>query len=510
MRALLSLLFLLGISPLLLAQVGSSEGLSLRVESYYGEDAQEESNIRMPDYLMEAVNLLQEYIRIESVTGNEKAAGQFLANYCASKGLAIEIFSDEQGAYNFAASIFPLDLKKPNIIFLNHIDVVPVNEEEWSVPAFEGLIMDDYIYGRGALDAKGLAVMQLAALLEIQERMYEDNLPYNVTLLALSNEEAGGDLGAAMVVEKFLERLNPVLVLGEGGSGLSGILPSKPDAEVYAVSLAEKSNMWVKLEVVDNTFGHGATPALEYANSIMIGALGRIQNRKLKLEFNRSNRLMFRKLGKAEGGVTGFFIRKINWWVLTPFVKNYVKKEPLYLSLVTNSITVTNMYNPPGPPNQIASTSVAFLDCRLLPGVNRKSFLRYLDRLIDDERITVEVVNESPNAEASKTGKYYDLLEESIKTFDPDAYMLPILFPAGSDNNFFRKEGIPVYGFIPSILEEDQINSVHGVDERISIKDLENGINIYTTFLEKTMKIKPKRKKFRALVKKTVFRKSAD
>jgi carboxypeptidase PM20D1 len=481
-------------------QIINENAISARIEDY-SEEPEEKNQEGIPTFLIEAVSVLQDYLRIESITGNEQAAGRFFADFCAQKDLSVEIFSDEQGKFNFAASLFPLELRKPNIIFLSHIDVVPVNEQEWSVDPFQGIIQDEYIYGRGALDSKGLAVMQLMALLEIQERIYEENLPYNVTILAVSNEEAGGELGAAYVVDNFLERLNPVLVLGEGGSGIKGALPSKPHAEVYAVSLAEKSNMWIKLEVVDNTFGHGATPALEYANSIMIGALGRIQNRKLQLEFNKSNRLMFRKIGKAEGGIRGFFIRNINWPILAPFVKNYVKSDPLYLSLLTNSITVTNMYNPPGPPNQIASTSIAFIDCRLLPGVNRKTFLKKLDKLIDDDRITVEVINESPNAEASKAEKYYDLLEASIKEFDPDAYMVPILFPAGSDNNFFRKEDIPVFGFIPAILTEDQINSVHGIDEKLSIRDLENGINIYTTFLEKAMKIKPKRKKLRTLVK---------
>ena len=35
-----------------------------------------------------------------------------------------------------------------------HIDVVPVEEESWDVPPFEGRLVDGFIYGRGTLDDK--------------------------------------------------------------------------------------------------------------------------------------------------------------------------------------------------------------------------------------------------------------------------------------------------------------------------------------------------------------------
>lgn len=443
--------------------------------------------------LHQAADFLSNYIKYESVTGYEGAAGKYFSDYCSDKGLHINYFSVKDDSYNFSASLFPLSLKKPNIILLSHIDVVPAGDTiDWKHHPFSGAVIGDQIWGRGALDCKGLAAMQMMALLEIKEKYANEDLPYNITLLVVSNEEDNGLKGSQIIANNFLDVLNPAVVLGEGGSGMKGVLSSKPDADVYGISIAEKVNLWVKLELKQISNGHGATPSLNYANKVMIGALNRLNNSKVKLKFNKSNRLMFRKLGKAEGGIRGLFIRKINWDILTPFVKKYVKSDPLYLSLVTNTITVTNLFNPPGPPNQVADFSVAYLDCRLLPGTNKKAFLRHIKRVLDEPSISISVIGESPDNDPTKPDHSYKALEKAILTENPNAHTIPILFPATTDNSFFRAKNIPVYGIIPAVLDLSTIQSIHSVNEKISFKELESGIKIYSLFLENMMQSKPK------------------
>jgi acetylornithine deacetylase/succinyl-diaminopimelate desuccinylase-like protein len=451
----------------------------------------EPDTLSLNKIMEEAGSFLTTYIQKESITGKEGAAGLYFSEYCQSKGLHMNYFSVKEDSYNFSASLYPLSLGKPNIVFLSHIDVVTPGEIElWDHPPFSGTLEDGYIWGRGAVDSKGLAAMQLMALLNIKERNVFKDLPYNITLLVVSNEESGGLKGSKIIADHFLDYLNPVVILGEGGSGMSGVISSKPEADVYGISIAEKTNLWLKLELNQLTNGHGATPSLNYANKSMISALNRLNNRKVKLKFNRSNRLMFRKVGQLEGGIRGFFIRKINWGILTPFVKNYIKSDPLFLSLLTNTVTVTNLFNPPGPPNKIADQSVAILDCRLLPGTNKKAFIRQIKKLIKEPSITVSIIDESPESEATRPDHFYKALEKAIASYDPTAYSVPILFPATSDNNYFRSKNIPVYGLIPAVLNEESIQSIHSINERISLKELESGIYIYTKFLQNMMQQK--------------------
>ncbi|MGK7396962.1 MAG: M20/M25/M40 family metallo-hydrolase [Candidatus Cyclobacteriaceae bacterium M3_2C_046] len=454
--------------------------------SWANNDTQRKPQASAPN-LNQAITLLADYLKIPSVTGNEQAAGKFLADYCQSAGLFVEHFSQEKNSYNFAASIYPLAIGKPNIIFHNHIDVVASGDtSKWDYPAFDGYVSDSVIWGRGAIDCKGLAVMQLMAILDFKQTLQDRVLPFNVTMLSVSNEETGGALGSEMVIDQYLDYLKPAVVLGEGGSGLKDVLLSKPQETVYGISIAEKSNLWLELKLKENSFGHGATPANSYANKSMIQALNRLYNSKTKLKFDRANKLMFKKLGQAEGGIKGFFLKNLNWAILAPLVKPHIKKNPLFKSLLTNTFTLTNLNNPPGPPNKISNESTAVLDCRLLPGTNPKAFIRKIKNIIDEPKIEVEIIGQGPNGGSTKPGFFYEALEKALKTynFGENIHVIPFLFPASSDNAYFREQGIPTYGFMPAILSQEEIKSVHNENERISIKALNSGIVVFNLMLQ--------------------------
>jgi acetylornithine deacetylase/succinyl-diaminopimelate desuccinylase-like protein len=362
---------------------------------------------------------------------------------------------------------------------------VPAEDiEAWKYGPFSGYFDGKYIYGRGALDCKGLAVMQLKALLLFKKLHPAIEIPFNITVLFLSGEELGGRTGAYYVLQHHLEQLNAVAVLGEGGAGYRNVLKSKPEKIVFGVSVAEKQSLWLKLKVINDDGGHGAAPTRNYANLQLISALNNLNNRKVLLLFNRSTRLMFKKLGKAEGGLRGFLIRNINWSILAPFVRKQIEREPLMSSLLTNTVTVTKINNPPGPPNQISNEATAILDCRLVPGTSAKSFLRYIERKLDNKNIQVSVISKSPEAKPSKLNEVYDALEGAILNEFPEAETIPFLFPATSDNSTFRSYDIPAYGLIPAIVDNSDINSIHSHNERISTQVLASGIKVYYQFMK--------------------------
>jgi len=434
----------------------------------------------------ETIDLLTHYIQKSSVSGDEKEAGIFLRDYIENEtDLHLRIFSDDPDRYNLSASLFPLALNKPNIILQNHIDVVPAGSiKAWKYGPYSGYYDGTHIHGRGALDCKGLAIMQLKALMLFKEHHPDQDFPFNVTVLFLSGEEVGGKNGAHFMVQNYLEDLNAAAVLGEGGAGYKNVLSSNPDKVVFGVSVAEKQSLWLQLKVINNQMGHGAAPSNNYANLQLINSLNKLTNRKVLLLFNRSTRLMFKKLGRAEGGVRGFFIRNINWAILAPFVRKQIENEPFLSSLLTNTITVTNIQNPPGPPNQISNYATATLDCRLVPGTSSKNFIKYIERKLDNENIEVSIISKSPEAKPSKTNKIYDALAASIAGEFPEAETIPFLFPATSDNSVFRSYGIPSYGLIPAVIDEEDINSIHNDNERISTRALGDGIKVYYGFME--------------------------
>jgi len=435
--------------------------------------------------LNQSIDLLSAYIQRESVSGNEKEAGIFIEDYILTTDLHLRVFSNFPDNYNLSASLYPLSSQKPNIILQSHIDVVPVeNLDDWEHDPYSGHFDGEYIHGRGSLDAKGLGVMQLKALEAFKNDYDSAELPFNVTVLFVSGEETGGDNGARYIMENFEEELNAAVVLGEGGAGYQNVLKNKPNQVVFGVSIAEKQSLWLQLKINTNSAGHGAAPSKDYANIQLISSLNNLTNRKVLLLFNRSTRQMFRRLGRAEGGLRGFFIRNINWSILAPVVRKQIEKEPFLSSLLTNTVTVTNIYNPPGPPNQISNSATAVLDCRLVPGTSTKSFIRYIERKLDNDNIKISVISESPEAQPSRLNKYYKALEDAIATSYPDAETIPFLFPATSDNSLFRSYDIPSYGLIPAVVTEKDINSIHSNNERMSLEVLKSGIGIYYNFLK--------------------------
>ncbi|MES2838118.1 MAG: M20/M25/M40 family metallo-hydrolase [Bacteroidota bacterium] len=433
---------------------------------------------------------LSKIIQFPSVSYNEKQLKDFLMYYSCEKQLYVEDFSINDSTHNFCASIYPLSSNKPNIVFLNHIDVVSEGEKtEWQEPPFAGNIVKDTIWGRGALDAKGLLAMQLFSILQWKDSAEKRELPFNVSLLSVCGEEIGGENGAQIVTNNFIKQLNAVVMFGEGGSGIDSIIPSQPNKTVFGVSVAEKSSLWLKLIVTRKTFGHGSVPPSIYANKRMLRVLIKILDDKKKWRFNKLNRAMFKKLGELEGGYKGFVIKHINWWIFQPFVAKHLNEGGDFHILIENTITVTKIGNKGiVADNQIANNAFAVLDCRLLPEMSPEKFLKKIKR-IAGRNAEIEIIDQSPSALPSPITKHYEAFCESLEQNNNNATTSPILFPATTDNNFFRNKGIPVYGCMPIKLSKKMMESIHNTNEHLPVKDLHKGIKVYSDYLDRMMKM---------------------
>lgn len=428
--------------------------------------------------------LLSEYLSIESVTGNEREAGMFLAQTCKDMGLHVEVFTNDIDTFNFAASLYPLEMNKPNVILLNHIDVVPAeNPELWTHPPFSGAIEDGYIWGRGAIDMKGMAIMQLMAMNNFIEKSKEHDFPYNITMLSVSGEETGGFTGAKVVKERYLDKLNPLVVYGEGGTGLPGVLSEEFDRKLFGISVATKRVLWLKLTLKMNTSGHGSVPPRSYAVQEMINALDRViwHNNNRSAKFSKTTYSMFRELGKLESGILGIALRNIR--LLKPLAIPILKSDEIMHSLFSNTITITGINTPVEPPNQISQEVISILDCRLLPDVDTDEFIKHLKFYLKNNDIEIEVIQYGKTASPTKPDEHYYKLSDALKEVYKTAEVIPILFPASNDNTYFRAKGIPAYGLLPVFMSLELLETIHSIDERLPVKRLEEGINVYTELI---------------------------
>src|SRR3990172_12256249 len=119
----------------------------------------------------EATEILSRYLAIDTTNppGNEEPAVRFLEGILRENGIDDITFydaSDEksQGRLNMRA-VLPGDGSARPLVLLNHTDVVPVARQGWEEEPFAGLVKDGGIWGRGALDMKGMGIMELIAML---------------------------------------------------------------------------------------------------------------------------------------------------------------------------------------------------------------------------------------------------------------------------------------------------------------------------------------------------------
>lgn len=431
--------------------------------------------------LDESAVLLSRYIQIQSVSGNEREAGEFLVAVCQQKGLFIEAFDSSVGGYNFAASLFPLSSTKPNILLLNHIDVVPAGTDSlWKHPPHAGIIRNDTLWGRGALDMKGMAIMQLTAITKIRE-LYGELFPFNVTMLSLSHEETD-NRGAQEITTHFLSRLNPMAALGEGGIGLTHLSKANPDQLFFPVTVAEKKALWLKLTLEIPSSGHGSVPPPAYANQQMVLALNRLVDRKIKLEFSDLTTDLLKAIGRNERGLTRFVLKRPK--LFRPLLKSPLKQEPVMLALLTNTVTLTNITNPPLATNQIAQHIEATLDCRLLPDTDVDQFIHYIKKSMLSDKIKVSILLETPQAKPTVPGLLYPNLHAALQKIYPQCVITPTLHPAYTDNSFFASKGIPTYGINPIHASKDQLSSIHNTNEYITLEQLDKGRRVFELFLQ--------------------------
>jgi len=462
------------------------------VEFDYSIKYTHNSSLKYEDKPISLEHLLQKYIQIPSVSGSEYKAGEFIKSICKENGLFISDFGSKNGNYNFAASVFPLSSNKPNIILLNHLDVIPESDESIN-GAYSGKIINDKIFGRGAIDNKGAAIMQLFSIIQFIDNEGLENSKYNVTFLTVSCEETQCDGGATYVIDNYLDVLNPVVVIGEGPSELTSILGGNFDRSVFGISISQKRPFWLELELASNTNGHGSITPLKYANKEMVASLNKLTKKKNKAIYNDLNVSFLKQLGEQKKGFEKLILKhpKLFKPILTP----KLRKHPELFSLFSNTITLTNMYSNSQAVNKISSKAIAHLDCRLLPETNENEFLEEIKKRLGNKNIKITIIKQSPQVKPSSTVNiYYENLKNAISKKYPNTATISLLLPNVSDLRAFRAKNINAYATIPVYLTREQVEAVHNINENISIKSLYDGADVYYNFLhfmEKSEMVKP-------------------
>lgn len=369
----------------------------------------------------------------------------------------------------------------PAIVLLAHQDVVPAPEpERWEQPPFSGAVADGFIWGRGTLDDKNC----LVGLLEAAESLVEQGFQpkRDIYLCFGHDEETGGWNGAAKVAAMLAERgVKAEFTLDEGlvivGGDMFGV-----DKDIALVALTEKGYLSLELTATGEP-GHSSTPPKETAVSILAGAITRVAESPMPARMTDPVRYMFRFLGPE----MTFPMRAAlaNLWLTKPLLLGQLAGARTTDAAIRTTTAFT-IVNGGHTENVLPATASAVVNYRLLPGDTVEAITERTRRLVNDERITIAPTRPayaSPPPSRVE-GPAFAAVHESIRRTFPEVLVAPGMMLGGSDSHHYHVITENIFGFQPMRLTPEDLERIHGLNERISVEAFERMIVFYATLLQ--------------------------
>jgi acetylornithine deacetylase/succinyl-diaminopimelate desuccinylase-like protein len=439
-----------------------------------------ESKIDWTGIEAEAAGLLSRYIQFDTTNppGNEGLAVEFLADTLSERGFTPTVIKSGPGRANLIARLEGRpDAVEPPCLLYAHSDVVPAEAAYWSVPPFAGHSQNGFVWGRGALDSKGLGIIFLQALALLKDQ--GQPLNRDVILLIAADEEASGRYGVAWLLDHHPELIEAEYVWDEGGMGRR-----QANQTLYHIAIAEKTPLTVRL-VALGTAGHASIPRQNNPQDRLVRALFRIRQWQQPPRLTEPVVEMLKTLAAQRSFPQSFLYAHADRPIVASVLRQQLERDPLFAALVCNTINLTILKGGVAS-NVVPGRAEATLDVRLLPGEDPDVFLSALRSIIGDSSISIEVGDLPPTQITTPSNtEFFQALVDALKALGPAGAIMPYLTPGATDSRFFRAVGMKAYGFMPMLLDDKELSRIHGVDERLSLANLRWGIQVVFETLRK-------------------------
>lgn len=469
-RATASILACLALCGSALAAAGPSPATNvLPSESIGVTEAPPPQPIDWNKVTREATDLLSKYIQINTTNppGNEIGAARMLKEKFLTDGIPATTWEPQPGRGIVAARLRGIGKHTKSIILLSHIDVVPANPGEWSVPPLSGTVKNGEIWGRGAIDDKGPGVIELMAMLVIKRASIL--LDRDVLFVATGDEEEGGKNGAQWFVDHEANVFADSGYLINEGGGIRTLSDNK--RRVYVVSVTEKTPLWLKL-TASGPAGHASDPPAETALTHLVRALDKLSEYKTPIRVIGPVADYYRTMAELDHGPKQFL--DLAAALKDPDYLRQFLADPAQNAHVRDTITPT-VISASDKTNVISETAYAEVDCRLLPGSDPALLIREIKKVIGDDSIKIDVMlNFQPISSPSRSALMSAI--ETLAREHDHAAVVPSMIIGFTDSHYFRRKKIVSYGFIPVEVTPAEAKGVHGIDERIGVKELTDGI----------------------------------
>ena len=370
------------------------------------------------------------------------------------------------------------------LVLMAHQDVVPEEDEKgWKYPPYGGVIAEDKIWGRGAVDCK---CMVFGSMVAADELIKEGFVPEQDIYFCYGDDEENSG-GSAIAEAKYLsETLNvkPVLVLDEGGG-----MTSKKPFEKYLVSnvgvigVQEKGFADVRF-IARSKGGHSSAPPKNTPFIRLAKFMLYMENHNVfDVQVLPILKEMFIDVSKAVKPS------------LRPIVRNAYRIMPLASKILPAQLTaqlkaflsttmVFTMAEGSHASNNIPDAAWVLANIRYSPQEGKEKTLKKLEKIASKYKIEIEVLNSrdaSPVADTKSEGYKYTV--DTINKTYGDTVLAPYLIAGGTDCRYMQAICKTALRFTPFLVTLEEMGACHGYNERIGVDALAEGVVFYKNFI---------------------------
>ena len=368
--------------------------------------------------------------------------------------------------------------EKPTVL-MAHYDVVSVVEEMWDKPAFEGIIENDILWGRGTLDTKGT----LNAALSAAETLIEQGfVPQRDVYFAFGGDEEINGHGAKDIVELFKDRgISPGVVLDEGGAVVENVFPGvkKPCA---LIGIAEKGMLNVEYSV-NGGGGHSSSPAPHTPVGRLSKACVRMENKPFKFRITAPALKMFDTLARY----SSFAYRLIfaNLWFFSPVLNVITRISGGELNaLVRTTTAFTQMEGSKGV-NVIPPYARIVSNHRIMTGETMESVAERIRTTVNDKNVEVRIIDGmNPSRISTTESEAWDRVKNAVLDTWQEAIASPYLMLACSDSRHWGEISDKVYRFSAMELSKEERGTIHGNNERVPVSKVAKAVEFYIRLIK--------------------------
>jgi acetylornithine deacetylase/succinyl-diaminopimelate desuccinylase-like protein len=415
----------------------------------------------------EVTDLLSRLIRIDTTNppGNETAAAELLRDYLDANGVHCDLYARVPERANLVARL-PGRGDGPTLLLLSHTDVVLAEPAEWTVPPFSGEVLDDVVWGRGALDMKGQVAAGAVALASLARDGFEP--AGDVVFAATADEEVGAGFGLSWLCSEHPDAVRCDYAVNEGG----GERLELRNGVLYVCAVAEKMSAPFRLRVHGRS-GHASMPGI--ADNALVKAARLVE----RLAAYRPEPQV---QPEAEG-----FLQAVLGDVPSPVAvveRTRALAGDIAAELIAPTLAPTfspTMISASRKRNVIPALCEITVDCRLLPGQHPEHVEPLIRAVLGgDIEYDLEFLEADGGTRSPLGTPLWDAVESFVERIEPAARAVPVSSSGFTDSHWLREAfGAVAYGFFPArvLPAETAAQLIHSADERVPVDDLELGID---------------------------------